>query len=319
MRVIDHLTQAKQAKKPIFSYEVVPPIRGTTSIQHVFAIIEALLPYNPGWINVTTHASSLLYIEHEGGGIAKRVHKKRPGTMGICGVIQNKYGIDAVAHVLCQGFSCQETEDALIELNYLGIKNILALKGDNLNYNREIEEQDSINNYALDLVRQVGKMRYGLFLDDTEYPPMDFCVGVAAYPEKHFEAANIQLDIEHLKQKIDAGAEYVVTQMFFDNQKYFDFVQLCREAGITVPIIPGIKVLKSINQLHALPRLFHIDLPNELVSQLLNNKPEAAPFVGKMWARNQVADLLVKGVPCVHFFLMNDVKSVIEIVQEFSN
>lgn len=313
MRVIEHI---QQATKTLFSFELVPPLRGSTSIQEIFAVIEQLLPYNPKWINVTTHASSLLYVEKNDGSIVKRVHKKRPGTMGICGVIQNKYGIDAVAHVLCQGFSQQETEDALIELNYMGIENILALKGDNLNYKRQNSSLETTNKNAVDLVQQVHKMRSGKFLDDTEYPPMDFCVGVAAYPEKHFEAANLELNLEYLKQKIAAGAEYIVTQMFFDNKKYFSFVKSCREAGITVPIIPGIKVLKSVAQVHSLPRLFHLDLPHELVTQLLS-APENAAQIGKEWAKRQVDELISAGVPCIHFFLMNDVTNVLEIINQY--
>lgn len=314
MRVIDHL---KSATKPLFSYEIVPPVRGSaTNISEIFAIIEQLLPYDPKWINVTTHASSLLYVEKSDGSIIKRVHKKRPGTMGICGVIQNKYGIDAVAHVLCQGFSQQETEDALIELNYMGIENILALKGDNLNYNRKLDEGERSNKYAVDLVKQVAKMRQGLFLGDTEYPALDFCMGVASYPEKHFEAANQELNIEYLKQKVAAGAEYVITQMFFDNQKYFTFVKACRQAGITVPIIPGIKVLKSANQINSLPRLFHVDLPHELVAQLLA-APQNAQQIGLNWAKSQVRELIAAGVPCVHFFLMNDVSSVLDVIDEY--
>lgn len=315
MRVIEHLNQAQ---KPLFSYEIVPPLRSsTTSINEIFNIIEQLLPYDPKWINVTTHASSLLYVEKSDGSITRRIHKKRPGTLGICGVIQNKYGIDAVAHVLCQGFSQQETEDALIELNYLGIENILALKGDNLNYNRQLDTSESVNKHAVDLVKQVAKMRQGLFLGDTEYPAIDFCTGVATYPEKHFEAANMELNIEYLKQKIAAGAEYVITQMFFDNQKYFSYVAACRAAGITVPIIPGIKVLKSANQINSLPRLFHVDLPHELVAELLES-PQNAAIIGKEWAARQVAELLTAGVPCVHFFLMNDVSSVLEIIKKYN-
>ncbi|AUR53109.1 methylenetetrahydrofolate reductase [Aquella oligotrophica] len=314
MRVSDHLSQAK---KTLFSYEIVPPLRGSTPITEIFSIIEKLLPYDPKWINVTTHASSLLYVENSDGTISKRIHKKRPGTMGICGVIQNKYGIDAVAHVLCQGFSQQETEDALIELNYMGIENILALKGDNLNYNRQIADNETVNRNAVDLVRQVAKMRDGKFIADTEYPPVDFCMGVAGYPEKHFEAANMQLNIDYLKQKVAAGAEYVITQMFFDNDKYFAYVDACRAAGINVPIIPGIKVIKTANQLNSLPRLFHIDLPHELVSELVA-KPEHAATIGKEWAKTQVKDLIARGAPCVHFFLMNDVSSVLEIIKDFN-
>lgn len=314
MHVIDHL---KSATKPLFSFEIVPPLRGSTSINELFSIIEQLLPYNPKWINVTTHASSLLYVEKNDGSITKRVHKKRPGTIGICGVIQNKYGIDAVAHVLCQGFSQQETEDALIELSYMGIDNVLALKGDNLNYNRVIPEHESNNKYAVDLVKQVQAMRKGKFLGDTDYPPLNFCTGVAAYPEKHFEAANMELNIEYLKQKIAAGAEYIITQMFFDNQKFFNFVASCRNAGINVPIIPGIKVLKSVSQINSIPRLFHVDLPHELVSAMLA-APDNAVEIGKNWARRQVAELLANKVPCVHFFLMNDVGSVLDIIQEYN-
>lgn len=313
MKITQHLAQAK---KPLFSYEIVPPVRGTTNISQIFAIIEKLLPYDPKWINVTTHASSLLYVERSDGTISKRTHKKRPGTMGICGVIQNKYGVDAVAHILCQGFSKQETEDALIELNYMGIENILALKGDNLNYNRTFSEREEVNHYAVDLVDQVAKMREGLFLGNTEYPPLDFCVGVATYPEKHFEAANMELNIEYLKQKIEAGAEYVITQMFFDNQKYFNFVKACRDAGITIPIIPGIKILKSVAQINSIPRLFHVDLPYKLVAAILQN-PQNVESIGQQWAKDQITELLAFGAPCIHFFLMNDVGSVLNIIEEF--
>lgn len=315
MFVTKHL---EDATKPLFSYEIVPPLRGSSSIGNVFSIIEQLLPYDPKWINVTTHASSLLYVEKGDGSLVRRIHKKRPGTIGICGAIQNKYGIDAVAHVLCQGFSQQETEDALIELNYLGIDNILALKGDNLNYNRVIAEYESVNKHAVDLVGQVALMKQGKFLGNTEYSPMHFCTGVAAYPEKHFEAANMELNLEYLKQKIAAGADYIVTQMFFDNQKFFAFVKACRDAGITVPIIPGIKVIKSVAQINSLPRLFHIDLPHELVTRLLTN-PDNAVTIGKEWAMQQVGELLDFGVPCVHFFLMNDVDNVLDIIRNYNN
>lgn len=313
MTVINHLNNAK---KTLFSYEIVPPLRETASINQVFNIIEELLPYDPKWINVTTHASSLVYLEKNDGTIVKKIHKKRPGTVGICGVIQNKYGIDAVAHVLCQGFSQSETEDALIELNYMGINNILALKGDNLNYNRKVAEFEHVNKHAVDLVHQVQAMKQGKFTGDTEYPPMNFCVGVAGYPEKHFEAANMELNIQYLKEKIAAGAEYIITQMFFDNQKFFNFVEECRSAGITVPIIPGIKVLKSATQLNSIPRLFHVDLPQELVHKL-TSEPQNAAAIGIEWARRQVRELVEYGIPCVHFFLMNDVKNVIEIIKEY--
>lgn len=313
MRVTDHLNVAT---KKIFSYEIVPPLRGTTQISEIFKIIDELMPYNPKWINVTTHASSLLSIQKYDGSMIKQIHQKRPGTIGICGVIQNKFGVDAVTHVLCQGFSQQETEDAMIELNYMGIENVLLLKGDNLNYNRSISEYESVNQYALDLVRQVSQMRSGKFLGNTEYPALDFCIGVAGYPERHLEAANMELNIQYAKEKVAAGADYIVTQMFFDNEKYFKYVKDCRNAGITVPIIPGIKVLKSVNQIDSLPRLFNIELPNLLVAKLLAN-PNDAVNIGKEWAMNQVGELIDYGVPCVHFFLMNDVKSVLEVVKNY--
>lgn len=312
MHITKHLSTSN---KPLFSYEIVPPLRSSTSIQQVFDIIDKLLPYNPKWINVTTHASSLLYVENPDGTISKRIHKKRPGTIGICGVIQNKYNIDAVAHVICQGFSQQETEDALIELNYMGIDNILALKGDNLNYNRQIASYESTNKYAKNLIEQVSKIKQGRFLGDTEYPAINFCIGVAGYPEKHFEAANMELNLDYLKQKIAAGAEYIVTQMFFDNQKFYNFVKICRAAGINVPIIPGIKVLKSATQISSLAKLFHIDIPNQLVTQILAN-PEQAQQIGITWAQQQVRELIKFGVPCVHFFLMNDVDNVIAVIKD---
>jgi methylenetetrahydrofolate reductase (NADPH) len=255
-----------------------------------------------------------MYLENSHGQIIKKIHKKRPGTLGICGLIQNKFGIDAVAHVLCQGFSKEETEDLLIELSYMGISNVLALKGDNLNYNKNISKEKSANNYSSELVSQINSIKNGKFLDSTDYTPMDFCIGVAGYPEKHSEAPNLDIDIMYLKQKIDAGAEYIITQMFFDNQKFFAFVNKCREAGINVPIIPGIKVLKNVKQLQGLPKLFNIDIPNELANQLLEN-PQHAGEIGKRWAKQQVQELLIMGIPCVHFFLMNDATSVLDIIK----
>ena len=308
MKVIEHINRTKS---PTFSYELLPPLKGA-SIQHVLDIIQLIKPSNPAWINVTSHASSLEYTENTQGQIIKKIKKKRPGTMSVCGVIQNKFGIDAVAHVLCKGFSKEETENALIELNYLGVENILALCGDNLNYDKAL---GSMNYYANELTTQVKNMQSGKFLDDTSYTPLDFCIGVAGYPEKHFAAPNMDVDIKHLKQKIDAGAEYIITQMFFDNKKYFDFVAKCRENGITVPIIPGLKVLKNVKQIEGLPKLFYIDLPHELV-KALQDAPDNAVAIGKEWTKMQVKELIASGMNNIHFFLMNDVKTVLEIVDE---
>ena len=313
MRVIDHL---KAATKTLFSYEIVPPVRGSaTNISEIFAIIEQLLPYDPKWINVTTHASSLLYVEKSDGSIIKRVHKKRPGTMGICGVIQNKYGIDAVAYVLCQGFSQQETEDALIELNYMGIENILALKGDNLNYNRKLDEGERSNKYAVDLVKQVAKMRQGLFLGDTEYPALDFCMGVASYPEKHFEAPSMEFDLQIAKNKVDAGAQYIMTQMFFDNKKYFEYVAACRAIGINVPIIPGLKPLTNKKQLTILPNIFYVDIPSDLRNAMLAaTTDEACEQVGTEWLIAQSKELKAAGVPVLHYYTLGKPKVVRDVV-----
>ncbi len=311
MKVIEHI---QRAQKPSYSYELLPPLKGA-NVEQIFDIVKQIKPYNPSWINVTSHASSLEYIENMQGQIIKKIRKKRPGTMSVCGVIQNKFGIDAVAHVLCKGFSKEETENALIELNYLGIENILALCGDNLNYDKELDKTHSVNYYANELTTQVKGMRDGQFLDDTLYSPLDFCVGVAGYPEKHYAAPNMDSDIKYLKQKIDAGAEYIVTQMFFDNNKYFEFVKKCRDAGIKVPIIPGLKVLKTVKQIESLPRLFKIDLPVALV-KALQDKPEHAVSIGKEWTKMQIKELIASGINNIHFFLMNDVKTVLEIVDE---
>lgn len=311
MKVVEHL---QNARNPLFSFELLPPPKGS-NVTQVMEIVSQLKPLNPPWINITSHASSLVYLENNDGQIIKKIHKKRPGTLGICGVIQNKYGIDAVAHILCQGFSKEETEDLLIELNFMGIENVLALKGDNLNYNKNFAKERSANSYSNELVNQIHSMKTGKFLDSTEYNPMDFCIGVAGYPEKHAEAPNMFTDIQYLKQKVDAGAEYIITQMFFDNQKFHLFVERCRNAGISVPIIPGIKILKNVNQLKSLPKMFNIDIPHELSKELLAH-PEHAVTIGKNWARAQISDLINNGSKYIHFFLMNDVSNVIEIIKD---
>ena len=313
MKVIEHIHSAKD---PLFSYEIVPPPRGR-SYKDIVEIVEILAPLNPPWIDVTSHSSAAYFQERTDGTIQKRTLKKRPGTLGICGIIQNRFKIDTVAHVLCLGFSREETEDALIELSYLGIENVLALRGDTPNFQKQVRNDRTTNNYAMDLVGQIKDLSQGKFLDELEDAhPLEFCVGVAGYPEKHFEAANLKLDIENLKRKVDAGADYIVTQMFFDNQKYFDFVTECRAAGINVPIIPGIKVLKSIPQLKSVPKNFYIDLPNALVDEV-NASPNRAAEIGSRWAQKQVEDLLSKGVPGVHFYVLNDVQCIANIVKSF--
>lgn len=314
MKVIEHLIKAKN---PLFSYEIVPPPRGR-SIQDIIEIVEALMPLNPAWIDVTAHASAAYYNERADGSIERKIYKKRPGTIGICGIIQNRFKIDTVAHLLSLGYSREETEDALLELNFLGIHNILALRGDGPNYKKEISKDRSQNHFASELVEQIVNINKGIFLEEIQggAAKFDFCVGVAGYPEKHFEAPNLKLDIANLKKKVEAGADYVVTQMFFDNAHYFKFVECARAEGITVPIIPGLKVLKSTSQLVNIPKNFYIDFPDELVD-LATRDPKHIVEIGKQWAIKQAEGLLSAGVPGVHFYIMNDTQTIVDIVAKF--
>lgn len=313
MKVTEHL---EQATGPVFSYEIVPPPRGR-SVKDITDIVTQLLAYKPKWIDVTSHPAGAYYSERADGTVERKIYKKRPGTIGICGIIQNRFKIDTVVHLLTQGFTKEETEDALIELNYLGVENVLALRGDGLNYNKKIDRSRRVNFYASDLVTQLADVKKGIFLDDISgAQPMDFCVGVAGYPEKHFEAPNLATDIEFLKMKVDCGADYIVTQMFFDNRHYFNFVDKCRAAGINIPIIPGLKILKSAKQLQTIPKNFYIDLPDELVGSILAD-PDHAREIGKNWAIKQSEELLSKGAPSLHYYIMNDVDTVIDVVKKF--
>lgn len=313
MKVIEHIEKANDT---LFSYEIVPPPRGRT-VQDIIDIVEALVPLDPPWIDVTAHAAGAFYNETPEGQIERKIYKKRPGTMGICGIIQNRFRIDTVAHILSLGFTKEETEDALIELNYLGVENVLALRGDGPNYNKKVDTGRSCNHYASDLVEQLADAREGRFINEISGArPLDFGIGVAGYPEKHFEAPNMKSDLFYTKKKIDSGAEYITSQMFFNNQAYFDYVEQCRAEGINCPIIPGIKILKSAKQLQTLPRNFYIDFPDELVDEVTQN-PDHVKEIGINWATKQVEGLLEFGVPCVHFYIMNDTQSVIDIVKKF--
>lgn len=317
MKVIEHIQKAQERSNgPEFSYEIVPPPRGR-SVKEIIDIAEALSQLHPPWIDVTSHASSAFYHENTDGSIVKRTFKKRPGTLGICGIIQNRFRIDTVAHILCQGFTKEETEDALIELNYLGIHNVLALRGDSLNYSKEVSKNRSINQYASDLVEQINGLRRGQFIEEiSNSEPLNYGVGVAGYPEKHFEAANVKTDIQFLKKKVDAGADYVVTQMFFDNQKFYQFKQACVEAGITVPIVPGLKVVKNVAQLKTVPKTFNVDLPEPLVDEITSS-PGHVEAIGQRWALKQVEDLVKNGEKTIHFYIMNDANLVIDIVKKY--
>ena len=273
------------------------------------------MPAGPRWIDVTAHASNVHFREDGEGSFRKLTFKKRPGTLGICGVIQNRFQVDTVAHILCLGFSREETEDALIELNYLGAENVFLVRGDNPNYEKKYPNEKSFNAYAIDLVRQVVDLRHGRFLNEMSEPfEFDFCIGVAAYPEKHFESANFELDIQNLKNKVAAGADYIVTQMFFDNDRFFNFVERARQAGITVPIIPGIKVIKQAAQVRSIPRTFYVDLPQDLVGEILA-RPEHSAEIGINWARRQVEGLLAAGHLNIHFYVMNDAQNVMQLIR----
>jgi methylenetetrahydrofolate reductase (NADPH) len=303
MKVIDHL---KNAKEPLLSFEIIPPKRGG-DIESLLKVIDDISKYNPPFIDITSHAAEVSY-EETSHGIQKRIKRKRPGTLGICALIQKKYNIDAVPHILCQGFTREETEDFLIELQYLEIKNVMAIRGDDKGYKKPIREGRTINEYAANLVQQISDMNSGIYLEDEllDAKSSDFCIGVSGYPEKHFESPNLEMDIEYLKKKVDAGAGYVVTQMFFDNSKYYSFVEKCRSAGINVPIIPGIKIITSKKQLTTIPRHFFVDIPAELTTNVMNAKKGEVVSMGVAWAKKQVEDLLAHNVSGIHFYIMQN-------------
>ncbi len=314
MKVIEHINRAQT---PLFSFEIIPPPRGK-SAQEIIDIVKMLQPYQPPYIDVTSHSAEATYEERPDGTIKRRIRKKRPGTISICVIFQNRFRIDTVAHLLCRGFTQEETEDALIELNYLGIENVLAVRGDETNYKKPLRKDRSINFYTNDLVTQIGKMNRGQYLEELlNAEPTNFCIGVGGYPEKHFEAPNLKTDVEHLKTKVNVGAEYVVTQMFFNNTVYFDFVDRCRAAGIEVPIIPGIKILNQLSQLKNIPRNFHVDLPDELVDEIQEN-PSHIKEIGFEWAYQQCADLLNHGIKNLHFYIMSDASVITRIIDRLN-
>lgn len=312
MKVIEHL---KKANKPLISFELIPPKRGG-DIRSLLSILDDITKYNPPFIDITSHAAEVIY-EETPTGIKKKIKRKRPGTLGICALIQNKYNIDAVPHVLTKGFTREETEDFLIELNYLQIQNVLAIRGDDSGYEKPIPEGKSKNIHASDLVKQIINMNSGKYLEDSllDARPTDFCIGVSGYPEKHFEAPNLKTDIKHVKEKIDAGADYVVTQMFYDNAHYFHFLELCREIGINVPIIPGLKILTSKSHLTSVPKNFYINIPDSLADEVMAAKPEHVLDIGVEWAARQVEDLLNNNVPAVHFYIMQNSKPIIKLME----
>ncbi len=315
MKITEHL---KAAKDTLFSIEILPPLKGK-SIQSIFDGIDPLMEFKPAFVDVTYHREEYIYKKREGGYLEKVSIRKRPGTVGICAAIMNRYTVEAVPHIICGGFTREETENALIDLQFLGIDNVLALRGDSIKTESQFVPEPGGHNYAIDLVKQIKDMNSGLYLDDEmkDASPTNFCMGIAGYPEKHFEAPNLYSDMKWLKAKVDAGADYIVTQMFFDNKKYFEFVDLCRKNDINVPIIPGLKILSSRSQLIALPKIFHIDLPQDLFVELEKCKDDkAVKEVGIKWCTTQSKELKKAGVPCLHYYTMGTSDSTKRVAKE---
>ena len=311
MKVSEHLDRASN---PLISYEIVPPQRGGSADQ-ILRVVEELMPFEPPFIDVTSHSAEVNYEQTDDGTWTRQVKRKRPGTIGLCAAIEARFGIDTVPHLLCRGFTREETEDALIELNYLGIDNVLAIRGDDNGYEKPLKGTRSRNKYAVDLVRQIDDMNQGAYLEDlANAEPTDFCVGVGGYPETHFEAPNLTWDIMRLKQKVEAGADYIVTQMFFDNEYFFEFVDACRDVGIDVPIIPGIKILKRKKHLRLLPKYFHTEVPEALAAEVDAADPEDVEDIGVEWAIQQTEELMSAGVPCIHFYIMSSAQTVKKVV-----
>jgi methylenetetrahydrofolate reductase (NADPH) len=315
MKVTEHL---KNAGKTLFSLEILPPKKGD-NISDLFNHIDPLMEFKPPFVDVTYHREEYVYKKMPNGLLQRKTTKKRPGTVGICAAISNKYDVDTVPHIICGGFSKEETENALIDLNFLGIDNVLLIRGDAIKSEPRFVPDPEGNNYAIDLLNQVSDMNKGIYLDEElqNAASTDFSIGVAGYPEKHFEAPNIKSDIKYLKQKVVAGADYIVTQMFYDNQKYFDFVKRCRTEGIDIPIIPGLKPITTVKQANILPSIFHIDIPEDLsdaIEKCSNN--EEAKEVGVEWAVQQSKELMEFGVPTLHYYSMGKAEPVYRIAKQ---
>lgn len=315
-KVVDHINNA--SGKTIFSMEILPPMKGD-GIQKLFNQVEPLMEFDPKFIDVTYHREEYVYKKREHGLLEKIATRKRPGTVGICAALMNKFHIDTIPHIICGGFTKEETENALIDLQFLGIDNVLALRGDAIKSEARFSPTPGGHEYASDLIGQITAMNQGNYLNqEVENAfPTNFCIGVAGYPEKHFEAPNFHTDLKYLKKKVELGAEYIVTQMFFDNEKYFNFVDECRGAGIDIPIIPGIKPLASQKQLTVLPSIFHIDLPDDLVLEAEKCKDNTQlRELGIKWATQQAKELKQRGAPCLHFYSMGKSDNIVKIAKE---
>ncbi len=315
MKVTEHIARA--GGKTLFSFELLPPLKGK-SIHHLYEGIDPLMEFNPAFVNVTYHREEYIYKKCANGLLEKISIRKRPGTVGICAAIKSKYQVDTIPHLICGGFTKEETENALIDLSFLGIDNVLALRGDPIKSETHFTPEEGGHAHAVDLVKQITDLNKGKFLYEEVNQEMntDFCIGVAGYPEKHFESPNMKTDLKYLKQKIDNGAHYIVTQLFYDNQKYFDFVEQCHSTGINVPIIPGLKPITSKRQLTFIPKFFHVNLPDELVDEIEKcQSDEAVKQVGIEWGIKQSKELMQKGVPCIHYYTMGKSTAVKEIAK----
>ncbi len=315
-KVVEHL--AKVNDKPVFSIEIIPPAKGG-KIDELLNDIAPMMEIKPPFIDVTYHREEYISVKSEDGTTKEIKTRKRPGTVGICSAIMHKFGVDAVPHVLCGGFTKDDTEDLLIDLNYLGIENVMALRGDHAKPFSTFKPKTDGHAYAVDLITQINDMNHGKYLhEDSEYlSKSNFCIGAAAYPEKHFEAESHEIDFDYLKAKVDAGAEYLVTQMFFDNQKYFDFVKKCRENAINIPIIPGLKILSTKKQLDILPKLFYLEMPSEFDNAVRQAKDDKdARKIGIEWCIAQCKELVNFGVPALHFYTMSKSTTTMAVAKE---
>lgn len=310
MKVIQHIEKANG--KPLFSFEILPPLKGQ-NIQSIFDSIDPLMEFNPPFIDVTYHREEYEFKELENGLLQKKIVKKRPGTVGICAGIQNKYNVDAIPHILCGGFTKEDTENLLIDLDFLGINNVVALRGDAVKSEIYFKPEKEGHAFASELVSQINDLNNGIYLDADlqNSSKTDFCIGVAGYPEKHMEAPSLDSDIHFLKQKIKNGADYIITQMFFDNQKFFDFVAKCRAAGITVPIIPGLKPIATKKQLNLIPHRFSIELPDNLIMEVVKAKDnDSVKQIGIEWCIQQSTELVAAGIPVLHYYSMGKAENI---------
>ena len=315
MKVTDHEKNAKGRTQ--LTFEILPPLKGQ-NIQSIFDAIDPLMEFKPPFIDVTYHREEYNYVERENGLLEKTVIRKRPGTVGICAAIQNRYHVDAIPHILCGGFNQEDTENFLIDLDFLGIDNVVALRGDAVKSETYFKPTKGGHTYAKDLVEQIKNLNQGQYLNQEilNSTSTDFCIGVAGYPEKHAEAPSLDSDIHFLNEKIKAGSDYIITQMFFDNQKFFDFEVKCREAGINVPVIPGLKPLATLKQLNIIPHRFHVDLPQDLIDAVVKAKDnDAISQIGVEWCIQQSKELKEHGVPFLHYYTMGKSKNIKKIAK----